>query len=182
MSRSTIVALALAWQLAPAHAGTSVKAAMAKLAFMSGVWIGTAEGVGSSGDAWKVTQTERMGPMLDGDIIVMEGRGYKSDGATAFNNFAVVSWDVIAQKYELRWYSTNAVRTVELKLTADGYVWEISDGSNMTTRYTATVKDKNWREVGELIENSKPPRKIFELNLKRVRDTDWPNGKPVPPK
>ena len=65
-----------------------------------------------------------------------------------------------------------------MKPAQDGYVWEIPMGQ-ATIRYTATVKDGHWREVGERLMQGKPPVQIFEMNLKRVGDTDWPSGNPV---
>src|SRR5205809_918667 len=68
-----------------------------------------------------------------------------------------------------------------IKLTADGYVWEIPAGQ-MTIRYTAVVKDGAWREVGDRITPGKEPVRFFEMNLKRVGDTTWPAGGAVSPK
>ena len=179
----TIILIAVLAITGAAHAHSSPEraAAMAKLAFMNGVWAGPAEGTSRDGSHYAVTQTERMGPMLDGDIIVVEGRGYKDDGSTGFNAFGVVSWDAQSKKYELRSYAQGYSGTFELKPTANGYVWEIPAGPGTIIRYTATVKDGRWREVGELVAPGKPPLKTFEMNLKRVGDTDWPLGKPVPP-
>jgi hypothetical protein len=155
-------------------------AAMAKLAFMRGVWAGPAEGTDRDGKPYRVTQTERMGPMLGGDIIVIEGRGYKDDGSTGFNAFGVVSYDPQQKKYELRSYAQGFAGTFELRPTDTGYVWEIPAGPKAVIRYTATVKDGAWREVGEYVVDGKPARKTFEMNLRRVGDTDWPLGTPVP--
>jgi len=168
---------------ATAHAQPSPEraAAMAKLGFMNGIWTGPAEGAGPDGRPYHVTQTERMGPMLGGDIIVIEGRGDRDDGQTAFNAFGVVSYDPRAKKYELRSYAQGYAGTFELRPTDSGYVWEIPAGPKAVLRYTATVTDGKWREIGELVESGKPPRKTFEMNLKRVGDTDWPLGTPVPP-
>jgi hypothetical protein len=75
----------------PAVIGTPALAApMAQLAFMRGVWAGPAAGSDRSGP-YKVTQTERIGPMLGGDVMVMEGRGYRDDNTTGFNAFAAIS-------------------------------------------------------------------------------------------
>jgi hypothetical protein len=167
--------------LAHAHSSPERASAMAKLAFMNGVWAGPAEGQNRDGSRYTVTQTERMGPMLDGDIIVIEGRGYKPDGSVGFNAFGVVSWDAMTKKYELRSYAQGYSGTFELTPTADGYVWEIPAGPGAVLRYTATVKDGKWREVGELVASGKPTQKTFEMNLVRVGETDWPLGKPVPP-
>jgi hypothetical protein len=173
-----VVATTLA---AHAHSSPERAKAMARLGFMNGIWVGPAEGQGRDGTPYAVTQTERMGPMLDGDVIVIEGRGYQPDGAVAFNAFGVVSWDAQSKKYELRSYAQGYSGTFELTPTADGYVWEIPAGPDAVLRYTATVKAGKWREVGELIAKGKPPRKTFEMDLERVGDTDWPLTKPVLP-
>lgn len=165
----------------PVKPTPGLAAAMAKLDFMRGVWAGPAKGVGMDGKPYAVTQTERMGRMLGGDIVVIEGRGYMSDGSTGFNAFAVVSFDPRSQKYELRSYAQGQAGTFELKLTADGYVWEIPAGPDAIIRFTATVKDKHWREVGEYIAKGKPAMQTFEMNLTRVGETDWPLATPVPP-
>jgi len=157
----------------PVKPTPALSAPMAKLAFMRGVWAGPARGTTPDGKPYAVTQTERMGPMLGGDVIVIEGRGYNDDKTTGFNAFAVVSWDPMSKKYELRSYAQGMAGTFELKLTADGYTWEIPAGPGAIVRFTATVKGDTWREVGEYIAGKAPPKKTFEMNLKKVGDTDW---------
>ncbi len=154
---------------------------MAKLSFMRGVWAGPAGGTNRDGSHYSVMQTERMGPMLGGDVVVIEGRGYKEDNSTGFNALAVVSWNPQTEKYEMRSYAQGHAGTFELTLTPDGYVWEIPAGPGAVVRFTATVKDGTWREVGEYVAPGKPPVQNFEMNLKRVGDTDWPLGTPVHP-
>ena len=44
--------------------------AMEKLAFMHGTWRGTASGTARDGTRYEVVQTERVGTMLDGDLLV----------------------------------------------------------------------------------------------------------------
>lgn len=154
---------------------------MAKLGFMRGIWIGDAEGTTPEGARYKVTQTERMGPMLGGDIVVIEGRGYRPDGSTGFNAFAVVSFDVRTQNYEIRSYAQGNAGTFPLELTADGYVWQVPAGRDAIMRFTATVEGDRWREVGEYIVAGQPPVPSFEMNLRRVGETDWPLATPVSP-
>jgi hypothetical protein len=48
-------------------------------------------------------------------------------------------------------------------------------------RYTATVQGDTWREIGEYVAGDRPPVRTFEMNLRRVGDTDWPLGTPIPP-
>lgn len=153
--------------------------AMAKLGFMSGIWTGQAGGVDADGVRYSVRQTERMGPMLGGDVIVIEGRGYKEDGSIGFNALGVISWDSRSGKYEFRSYAQGYAGTFELKPAQDGYIWEIPAGE-ATIRYTATVLDGRWREIGERLVPGKPAVQIFEMNLKRVGGTDWPAADPVP--
>ena len=159
----------------------SIVPAMTKLAFMHGVWKGTAEGTTREGKHYKVTQTERMGPMLGGDVIVIEGRGYEPDGTTSFNAFAVASWNQHTEKYELRSYAQGMAGTFDLELTADGYVWQVPAGPDAVIRFTATVTADHWREVGEYVANGRPPVPNFEMNLRRVGETDWPLTTPVSP-
>jgi hypothetical protein len=159
----------------------SLEPAMAKLGFMRGVWKGLAEGTTREGKHYKVVQTERMGPMLGGDVIVIEGRGFESDGSTGFNALGVVSWNPRTEKYELRAYTQGMAGTFDLELTVDGYVWQIPAGPDAVIRYTATVKADHWREVGEYIAQGRQPMPVFEMNLDRVGDTDWPLTNPISP-
>ncbi len=169
-----------ATSLAPVQPTPGRAEAMVKLSFMRGVWAGSAEGTDRAGP-YKVKQVERVGPMLGGDILVIEGRGYRDDGSTGFNAFAVVSYDPRAQKYEMRSYAQGNAGTFELKLTDHGYVWEVPAGPNAIVRFTATIEGDRWREVGEYIASGQPPRQTVEMDLKKVGDTDWPLGNPVPP-
>jgi len=172
----TALAAASAAQAGPAE---DRKAAMARFGFMRGVWAGPAWGFNPDGSKYSVRQTVRMGPMLGGDVVVVEGRGYRDDGSTGFNALGVVSWNAQANKYELRSYAQGYAGTFDIKPTDEGYVWEIPAGP-VTIRYTAWVKDGHWREIGERIMPGKPAVQIFEMNLTKVGDTDWPAANPVP--
>ncbi len=148
---------------------------------MRGVWVGPAEGTNRDGSKYAVTQTERMGPMLDDDVIVIEGRGYKADGSTGFNALGIVSWNAQTKKYELRSYTQGYAGTFDFTPTDHGYIWEIPAGPGAVIRYTATVTADHRRRSANFIVTGKPPLKNFEMNLKRVADTDWPAGNPVSP-
>lgn len=189
MRRLLATVAALAALLPVALAGSAAAAsstaraeAMAKLAPMQGVWRGPATGVGRDGQPYSVTQTERVGPMLDGDLLVIEGRGYATDGAVKFNAFGVVSWDEMAKKYEFRAYAQGYGGTYEMKLTETGYVWEIPAGPGSVFRYTTTLTANTWHEIGEFIAGMEAPRQLFEMTLTRVGDTSWPGEGAVPMK
>ena len=133
-----------------------------------------------SGVRHDVTQTERIGPFLDGSVKVLEGRGYNADGTVGFNAFGVISYQPGQQTYTLRSYALGYAGDFVLTPTSDGYVWQIPAGP-MTIRYTATIKNGTWREVGDRIAPGKDPVRFFEMNLKRVGDTKWPGDGAVSP-
>jgi len=155
--------------------------AMTPLRMMDGVWRGAAWTILQSGEKHNITQTERIGPFLGESIKVIEGRGYNADGSVGFNAFGTISYDPATKAYTLHSYALGQVGDFALKPTADGYVWEIPAGP-MTIRYTAVIKEGTWREVGDRIMPGKDPVRFFEMNLKRVGDSDWPASGAIPPK
>jgi hypothetical protein len=165
----------------PAALIAAEREAMVPLAFMDGVWRGTAWTILPSGEKHTITQTERIGPFLDGSVKVIEGRGYDPDGKVTFNAFGTISYNPGTRAYTMHSYAQGNVGDFVLTLTADGYVWVIPAGP-MTIRYTAVVKDSAWREVGDRIMPRKEPVRFFEMNLKRVGDTNWPAAGAVSPK
>jgi hypothetical protein len=52
----------------------------------------------------------------------------------------------------------------------------------MTIRYTATIKDGKWRELGDRVLPGKDPFRFYEMELTRVGDSDWPAAGAVPAK
>ena len=165
----------------PAAAIRAQREAMQRLAFMDGVWRGTAWTILPSGEKHTITQTERIGPFLDGSVKVIEGRGYDPDGTVTFNAFGTISYNQATRVYTMHSYAQGNVGDFVLTPTSDGYVWEIPAGP-MTIRYTAVIKGDAWREVGDRIVAGKEPVRFFEMNLKRVGATDWPAAGAVSPK
>jgi hypothetical protein len=152
---------------------TAQKAALAKLSFMDGVWKGSAWTILPSGEKHTLTQTERVGPFLDGAVKVVEGRGYEADGKLAFNAFGTISYDPAKNAYTMHSYAMGYVGDYVLTPTAEGFTWEIPAGP-MTIRYTATIAGGRWVEVGDRIVPGQEPVRFLEMNLERVGDTGWP--------
>ena len=165
----------------PAVLIAAQKEAMAKLSFMDGVWRGPASMTTPTGEKHDVTQTERVGPFLDGSVKVIEGKGYAADGKVSFNAFAIISYNVDKRAYNMRSYAQGNSGDFVLTPTADGFVWEIPAGP-MIIRYTAVIKDGAWKEVGDRIMPGREPIRFIELNLKRVGDSTWPGAGSVSPK
>lgn len=154
-------------------------AAMSRFAFMDGVWRGTAWTLLPSGERHEVTQTERVGPFLGGAIRVIEGRGYERDGRLAFNAFAVISYNPQTSSYTMRSHAQGQAGDFDIAPTADGFTWEIPAGP-MTIRYSTVVEDGWWREVGDRIQPGQDPVRFFEMELRRVGDSDWPAAGAIP--
>ena len=166
----------------PAALIATQREAMKAFAFMDGIWRGPAWTLLPSGAKHEITQTERMGPMLDGSIKVIEGKGYEADGRPGFNAFATISYDAGAKAYRFHSYAQGRVGDFVISPTADGYVWEIPAGPQLTIRYTAMVKGDDFFETGDRVAPGQPPLRIFEMRLKRLGDTTWPAGDAVSPK
>lgn len=147
--------------------------AMAPLAWTHGRWQGEAWSVTPAG-RHEIIQTERVGPMLGGTLVVVEGKSFEKDGRPAtFNAFGVMSYDPGAKAYAFHSYAQGRAGDFPLEVTPSGYVWTIAAGP-MRIRYTATYAAGTWREVGEMIRPDGASTQIFEMNLKRVGDSDWP--------
>lgn len=148
------------------------KAAMAQLAWMDGIWRGPAV-TQTPGGEHRVTQTERIGPMLGGTIRVLEGKGFSPDGTTGFNAFAILSYDPGTKAFTLHSHAQGRAGDFRLTPTGNGYVWEIPAGA-ITIRYTATVTNGLWHEVGDRIIPGRDPQRFFEMTLTRIGETSWP--------
>ncbi len=163
----------------PAVMIAAQRAAMAPLARMNGVWRGPAWTILPSGEKHNITQTERIGPFLDGSIKVIEGRGYNQDGTVGFNAFGIISYKPDTKVYAFHSYAMGYAGDFVLTPTSDGYYWEIPAGP-VTIRYTAVIKDGKWREVGDRIVPGQEPVRFFEMNLKRVGNSTWPAAGAIP--
>lgn len=155
--------------------------AMAVLQAMNGVWRGTAWTLMPSGEKHHITQTERIGPFLDGTVKVIEGRGYEADGKLSFNALGVVSFNPATKAYSMRSHALGQSGDFAFAPTADGYTWEIPAGP-ATIRYTAAIKDGTLRETGDYIAPGRERQRIFEMTLQRVGDSDWPAAGAIGPK
>ena len=150
----------------------SEQAAIARLAWMNGEWRGPAVTQTANGEH-RVTQTERIGDLLDGTVKLVEGRAFNPDGSKGFNAFGVISFDPAQQAYTFRAHTQGQAGSFVLTPTGSGYVWEIPAGP-MVIRYTATFADGTWTEIGERLLPSRDPVRFFEMRLRRVGDSAWP--------
>jgi len=153
--------------------------ALQPLSAFDGTWRGPAKIIQADGKEHLITQTERVGSLLGGTIKVIEGRGYAPDGTSTFNAFAVISYAPQVGRYNFHSHAQGYAGDFPLEVTPDGFRWSIKAGP-ATLRYTATVKDGVWFEVGERLVDGQAPVKTFEMSLRRVGATDWPAAGAVP--
>lgn len=144
------------------------------MAPFDGLWRGPAKILTPDGQWREFTQTERVGPLLGGSVRVVEGRGYRPDGQMSFNAFAVISFSPRDNRYNFRSYAQGHAGDFPVELRADGFTWSIPAGPGATIRYSATLKDGVWNEIGERLAEGKEPLKVFEMTVKKVGPTDWP--------
>lgn len=193
MTTTLLLALLLAAPAAPAAPPTAAPAgpwdpaerlaaqreAMKALSFMDGAWRGHAQ---TDRFPAGFTHTERVGPLLDGTIRVVEGRSYDESGATRFNAFGIISYDPARRSYAMHSHAMGFAGDFPLTVRPDGYSWTQPAGRGAVVHYRATVKGDEWREVGERVVNGGPPEKVFEMTVRRIGPTPWPQEGAVGPR
>lgn len=156
--------------------------AMAALSFMDGEWRGQAVSYGPGGVRTELVQTERVGPFLGGSVRVVEGRGYDAVGETAFNALGVISWNEVEDRYQFSAWANGRQGQYTFERTDVGFNWEMPAGPGAMIRYTATVQNGVWREVGDYVREGGQPMRFFEMTLTRIGDSDWPGAGSVSPR
>lgn len=155
--------------------------AMQPLAGFDGAWRGPATTTVAGGRRLSLTQTERVGGFLDGSVKMVEGRGFGDDGRLVFNALGVISFAPESGEYRLHATAQGHVGDFPIVVSQDRFVWTIAAGP-AKIRYTATVADGVWTEIGERLVEGQPPQRIHEMTLRRVGDTDWPAAGAIPPR
>jgi len=165
----------------PAQRIAAQREAMARFANLDGTWRGQARMTLPNGQQHEITQTERVGGFLDGAVKLVEGRSYEADGKLSFNALGVISYDPVSKVYTMHSNAQGYTGNFVVTPVPDGFSWEIPAGP-MTIKYTATVRDGVWHEVGDRIAPGKEPVRFFDMTLRRLGATSWPAGEPVPAK
>lgn len=156
----------------PGNAGEAVAAqakAIRDAGFLAGRW---------SGEGWiqmgarraPFRQTERVAPFLDGQVMLIEGRGVDpaEPAKVEHHAFAVLSWNAAEQRYDFRSYAAGRTGTFPARLSApDTLTWEMAM-PQAKVRYTIRVADGVWTEDGEVsLDGGATWRPNFHMVLRR---------------
>lgn len=151
------------------------KEAMAKLAKMVGKWEGEATVQLGPGQTHKVKQTENVQSKLGGTVLLVEGLGKEkgADGVekVVFQAMAICAYDANSKSYKFHAFRDNGMGTVATAEATDtGLIWGFEDGRGGKIRYTITLTEDTWTEIGEYLIEGQPARKFFDMTVKRVAE------------
>lgn len=153
--------------------------AMAPFAWMTGKWRGNATQQGQEG-AIELIQTERVGPMLSGSVMVVEGRGYDpATGEVQFNALGIISYDPATQSYGFDAHANGERGQFVIELVQGGFNWFIKRGP-AKIRYEVRPTDGRWIETGFIAMAGREEMQFYHMELDRIRDDEWPLAGYVP--
>ncbi|MCJ7422099.1 hypothetical protein [Sphingomicrobium astaxanthinifaciens] len=112
--------------------------------------------------------------MLDGTVLVIEGRGYEPEsGELVFNALATVHYVVGSDEYRIRTNAMGRGGDFPIVPVDGGFDWFIDMGGPKV-RYEIRLVEGQWLEEGYYVTPDGEEMKIIELRLDRLGDTDWP--------
>ena len=159
----------LAAQQAPTpEMEADTRSGMKVVDFLLGDWAGSGWIMGPDGTRHEFLQTERIRPLLDGQVILIEGRGTDATDTTVVVHDAVafIGYDAGAKRYIMRSFLPGG-RTTQAEVEAEPgrFVWRIGS----TVRYTITVDDEGrWHEIGEYTrDQGRTWQQFIEMRLVR---------------
>jgi hypothetical protein len=104
---------------------------------------------------------------MDGLVLLVEGTGRNSDGQIVFRALATISYDDTAASYRFRAYSDGRYLDTDLSVTPNGFAWGYASGP-VKIRNTMRLNEQGeWAETTEMTVGTSPPRKSFEMTLRR---------------
>jgi hypothetical protein len=153
----------------------AAREAMAKLSKMVGKWEGEATVQLGPGQTHKVKQTEHVQSKLGGNVLLVEGLGKEkgADGVekVVFQAMAICAYDAKDKTYKFHAFRDNGMSTIaNAEVTDSGMIWGFEDGRGGKIRYTITLTDDTWTEIGEYLMEGQPARKFFDMTVKRVAE------------
>jgi hypothetical protein len=147
------------------------RAAMKRLDFLVGEWVGHASVARAPGVFVELEQSEVAQFKLDGLVLMIEGVGRtKTDGKLALQALGLISFDDASDGYRMRAYNDGRWLETDVTLLEDGkgLSWGFSFGE-FSTKSVLRINDRGeWTELAEITIGARPPQKLMELVVRRV--------------
>ena len=173
--RTLVMVLALLALASPAGAQAPANAAEAlrQLAFLHGTWRG--EGVTQMGPGReeRAHVLETAQPKLNGDVLLVEGVGYRgtpggADYQVVHHAMGVVSYDTRRGGWALRAYRGGGWVDADVTVANGEMVWAFDQPGAGRIRYTIRLDaEGRWHEVGERSPDGQQWHRFFEMRLTR---------------
>ncbi len=144
------------------------KAALAKLDFMLGRWLGDGW-VDTPGGRYEFRQDERVESRLGGGLYITNGngtmKGTPDRAPPAFMAVGIISFDEVAGKYHMRSYTRGRIHDYDAAFDdKQRFVW-----GNGGMRYIIWLDDEGrWVEIGERSDGKGGWIQFFEMTLTRA--------------
>jgi hypothetical protein len=143
-----------------------IKAAMQKLGFLVGSWVGDASVTQGPGKPINVRQTEEVVYKLDGLVLLVEGTGRDDSGQVVFDALATVAFDPASKTYRIRAYRDGHYIDTELKLNEGGFEWGFQAGP-VTVRNRMSLQGGKWSETTDAIMGDGRQYRTMQMLLDR---------------
>jgi hypothetical protein len=127
--------------------------AMNRLAFLEGSWEGQGwHQAGPDAERRHFTQTEDIQRKLDGQLLIIEGRGHAADDPERVVHwaFAVVSYDTAEARYRWAAFSRGDHLDTDLSVDNTGIEWSAQLAPDTLMRYRANIIGEQWNETAQL--------------------------------
>lgn len=144
---------------------------------MVGMWRGTVNSMGRDGQWHEAVAVERARWNLAGTAILVEGYGYSEDPETGtrvngHDAVGLIEWDTANESAVFHAHRAGEEfkrYTFELANEGESIRWHMEPGPGITLRFTITLTDDRWFEVGEMSrDDGKNWMKFLETDLARV--------------
>lgn len=174
MIASAVMAGLAAGLTGPAQAQQPAERPAEALGFLLGQWEGEGHATGPDGQGGSFRVEETIAARAGGHALSLEGRGWARFGPDAPETLVHDAFGVIWAGYDGGYHIRSVVmqgHTVETRIDVNesGFQWGFDAGAMGETRYTTTVEDGVWREVGERRADADSDWEVFlEMTLERV--------------
>src|SRR5262249_18640519 len=137
------------------------RAAMKKLDFLAGKWVGEARLARGPGETIDLVQTEEAQYKLDGLIMIIEGFGWtKSGGSHILQALGVVCYEDDSKIYRMRAFNDGRYLETEVKLS-EGHkelAWGFALGEIRTHSVMRINERGEWTEIHQITIGSQPAK------------------------